>query len=72
MELVALHVYVPLSPKPTTDIISIVDVLVDWIMNSKSDCWEVRILPFGEVQVMLGTGRPSNVQISCTLLPWTP
>ena len=33
MELVALQVYVPVSPKPKTDMVSVVEVLVDWIMK---------------------------------------
>ena len=32
-ELLALQVYVPLSPKPKTDMVSVVEVLVDWIIK---------------------------------------
>ena len=46
-----------------------VEVLLDRTM--KCD-WEMRTLPLGVVQVMLGTGRPPKVQFNCTLPPWTP
>ena len=64
MKLDASHVYVPLSPGPRGDIVRDMEVLVDWTM--KCD-WEMITLPLGEIQVMLGTGRPSKVQINCTL-----
>ena len=69
MELVALQVYVPLSPKPKTDMVSNVEVLVDWTEKCN---WEVRTRPLGEVQVMAGRGEPPKVQFNCTLSPWTP
>ena len=64
-----MHVYIPLSPKPKADMVMDVEVMMDWTM--KLD-WEMRTLPFGEDQVMLGTGRPSKVQFNCTLYPWKP
>ena len=33
IELVALQVYVPLSTRSNTDMVSVVEVLVDWIMK---------------------------------------
>ena len=64
MGLEAVHMYAPLSPGPRGDIVRDVEVLVDWTM--KCD-WEVRTLPLGVAQVMVGTGRPSKVQFNCTL-----
>ena len=59
--------YVPLSTGPRGDMVRDVEVLVDWTM--KRD-WEMRTLPLGVVQVMLGTGRPPKVQFNCTCCPW--
>ena len=64
MKLVALQVYVPLSPGPRGDIVRDVEVLVDWTLKCDR---EMRTLPLGVVQVMLGTGRPPKVQFNCTL-----
>ena len=60
MALLPLQLYVPASLRPRDDMVMDEELLVELD-------WETRTLPFGEVQVMLGTGRPSKVQFNCTL-----
>ena len=58
-----------MSPPPTRDdMVRDVKVEVDWSMKRPWE--EVRTLPLGRVQVMVGTGRPSKEQFSCTLRSW--
>ena len=49
--------------------VSDVKVEVDWSMKRPWE--EVRTLPLGRVHVIMGTGRPSKEQLSCTLRPWS-